>query len=401
MRWAKVTQSFTSFQIEVCCQMNHQKVLEFIKTSELCSFRFEELKNFIGLQLSAGIKHIFSWNMNCNVQLSYKYNESSTYLIISPLFGIVISLHIWIWKLVSLVYYWIVRALQLLCWFLHTLGTVCSLILLSQSCANSWFLLTFNILFLSLNTFPFKRCPWEKKIHFFPKKHPWRRSKGSTSKWSLAGTWGQNSSISSRRYTGLPDMWETNLQNLQMISQWHPQASSCNLQADCANNFSQNNSPQSASTTPASSQVWNLPVQYRHRCSEHHLCHSHSHHLRLLHNSVCKRQLSCLPGSSMQLPYLQHHRVVRNLMRPHLSTEASKQPHDSCRNSYSILQMPVIYTMQLITTPPASASYLQLNRSQQFLSGECLCTAKQQWVVVSYQKHIYFELHHLVMNPGL
>lgn len=172
MRWAKVTQSFTSFQIEVCCQMNHLKVLEFIKTSVLCSFRFEERKNFIGLQPSSGIKHIFSWNMNCNVQLSYKYTESSTYLIISPLFGILISLPIWIWKLVSIVYYWIVRALQLPCCFLLTLGTMCSRILLRQSCADSWFLPTFNILFLNLNTIPFKRCPWEKKIHFFPEKTP-------------------------------------------------------------------------------------------------------------------------------------------------------------------------------------------------------------------------------------
>lgn len=168
----------------------------------------------------------------------------------------------------------------------------------------------------------------------------------------------------------------------------YTQAPDCNLQVESANN-SQNNSPQRSSTTPASSQVCNLPIQYWHRCSKHHLWYSHRHHLRLLHNSVCKRQLPCLPGSSMQLLYLQHHRVVRNLMRPHLSTRASKPSHGSYGNSYSILQMPVIYTMQLVTTPPASAStrdsYLQLNRSQQFLSGDCLCTAKQQWVVVSYQ----------------
>lgn len=268
MRWAKVTQSFTSFQ------MNHRKVLEFIKTSELCSFRFEELKNVIGLQLSSGIKHIFPWNINCNVQLPYKYKESSTYFIISPLFGIVISIHVWIWKLVSCRCLLLDRQSIAIAVLVFTLPGNRVFTNSSKAVLCQFLIFAYLQCFVSqFKYYSFQEVSLREKDPFLSRKHPWRRSKGSTCKcqyfqteWSLAGTWGQNSSVSSRRYTALPDMWETNLQNLQ-ISHWHPQASNCNLQADCANNFSQNNSPQSGSTTPASSQVWNLPAQYRHRCS--------------------------------------------------------------------------------------------------------------------------------------
>lgn len=61
-------------------------------TSILCSSRFEELIDFIALQLSSGKKHTFSQNMNCNVQLSYKYNESSTCVIASLMFGVITRL---------------------------------------------------------------------------------------------------------------------------------------------------------------------------------------------------------------------------------------------------------------------------------------------------------------------